>query len=264
MGLQFMGDITAFTPRYYHYWFVLWPIVFESNQTKYLYLGTNSYVLYWFTHPTSNIDFKTLLPVLNSIYPMALVQNILTTSLLSFKIWRQHRASVAAGVDSGGSALSLIHVLRIVVESAMVYTLQIFVLIILYFRQNNVQFIFQAATVPSIGESHSLIPQSPHHLTALYITGIVFVLIAFRVHLARNKMILGSGMGTSIPPWFNEGDISVELNAQASSSTSGVPTMTFRVPGAADSFEDHRIDGEVSEPFRSSSYNRHGDIGDKV
>lgn len=94
--------------------------------------------------------------------------------------------------------------------------------------------------------------------------GIVFVLIAFRVHLARNKTTLGSGMGTSLPPWMNGDEISVELNAHASSSTSGVPSMTFHVPGAVDGFEDHRIHDEDSEPFPSSSYNRDVDIGDKV
>lgn len=90
---------------------------------------------------------------LNAIYPLSLIQNIMTTGLIAFKVWIQHRRSAASGVVNRGSRLSLLKVARIIVESATLYTIQLFVLIILHFRNDNFQFIVQSAIVPSIGKN---------------------------------------------------------------------------------------------------------------
>lgn len=91
------------------------------------------------------------MPLLSSIYPLAFGENMITTSLIAWKIWRQHRVSRDAGVIDRGTRVSLFQILRIIIESAMVYTFQILLVIILFFRGDNFQIIVQSAIVPSIG-----------------------------------------------------------------------------------------------------------------
>jgi len=110
-------------------------------------IAVNIYTLSWFQHP---MDFsrKSEIMSLNAIYPISLIQNVITTGLIALKIWNQHRQSSASGVVDRSSRLSLIKIMRIIVESAMVYTVQLFILIILYFRNDTFQYIVQAAIVP--------------------------------------------------------------------------------------------------------------------
>ena len=106
---------------------------------------------------------------MNTIYSLAFVQNSITTSLIAYRIWSQDRRSVAAGISSGGSKSSLIPVIRIVVESAAIYLLELLVLIILYALKHNAQFILQEAVVPTVGECYyrTLHPFSASHYSVL-------------------------------------------------------------------------------------------------
>lgn len=124
----------------------------------------NIYVLVWLRNPPpfGPISFSSGLAAFNSVYIIAFVQNFLTTSLLTLKIWTQHRQSQAAGALDQGGRVSLIRVARIIVESAMVYTLQLLIIIVLNFRHNNGQYVVQCAIVPSIGEFLSLPAATPH------------------------------------------------------------------------------------------------------
>ena len=89
---------------------------------------------------------------LNLIYPVNLAQNILTTGLIAVKIWRQHLVSRASGLYLA-SNWNLLTILRIIVESALVYTVQQVVLCVLYFLRHPAQVIIHATLVPSIGAS---------------------------------------------------------------------------------------------------------------
>lgn len=149
-------------------------------------IAVNIYTLIWFIHP---LDFsrKSEIMALNAIYPLSLVQNVMTTGLIALKIWNQHRQSSASGVIDRSSRLSLVRIVRIIIESAMVYTVQLFILIVLTLRINTFQFIVQAAIVPSIG--------------------IVFVLIALRVHHAKQQNAeVGSSLGAIPPAWLSDHD----------------------------------------------------------
>jgi hypothetical protein len=106
--------------------------------------------LYWIRHP-SVIALALGTRLFNSVYPLAFVQNFMTTSLIVLKIFLRHQESKNAGVRDVGSKLTLIHIIRIVVESAAIYTIQILVLNILYFFGDNFQFVVQPAIIPSIG-----------------------------------------------------------------------------------------------------------------
>lgn len=194
-----------------------------------------------------------MISLLDAIFPLALAQNVLTTGLIAFKIWLQHKASSVSGVVGGGSRLSLMHVLVIIIESAMIYTLQLLVLIILYFKPSNVQFVIQSAIVPSIGQYDQW--QSHDWFLVSFISGIVFVLMAVRVHIAKSQSVLGTGLGT-LPAWLAEDGSDSEMNGERSSSP--VAGVTFRV-----STNDHdRYD--PSEPLGSSPYTHKSHTGDKL
>lgn len=94
----------------------------------------------------------TLVHWMNTLYSVALVQNIFTTSLIAFRIYQQERASSALGIRSLARASSLTPIIRIIVESAMGYTAILIVLIVLYARDNNGQYIMQESSVPAVGE----------------------------------------------------------------------------------------------------------------
>jgi len=147
-----------------------------------LSISSNTALLFWFTHPGSQ-RLSDVLQLMATVYPFAFAQNTITTGMIAFKIWRQHRASTVLGVTSN-SPLDLLGVMRIIVESAMIYTLQLLILIILFPLHHNAQLIVQCAVIPSIG--------------------IVFVLIAVRVQFSRSRPLFGETVMASMPPWLNE------------------------------------------------------------
>ncbi|KDR70199.1 hypothetical protein GALMADRAFT_255064 [Galerina marginata CBS 339.88] len=219
--MTWLGDALVIYRCYFVWNSNLWVIMLPTLLLL-CAIGINSFIIFWFMHPF-NVDPIIGFAALDSIYPMAFAQNVITTSLIALKIWKQYRASSASGVVDRSSRLSLIQILRIVVESAMIYTLQIFVLIILYFRFDPSQIIVQSAIIPSIG--------------------IVFVLIAVRIHTRGSSSEMGS-----LPAWLEDTDNDIDLSRAASSPGVGV---TFNVAeGKMDKDDD-------SGAFASSSQKDH-------
>jgi uncharacterized iron-regulated membrane protein len=121
-----------------------------------LWPAASAVALYIFTQvPYGTIFGPEVVHWMNTIYALAFAQNSITTGLIAYKIWHQHRSSVAAGMTSGRKT-SLISVVRIVVESAAIYLFLLLVLIILYALKHNAQFILQEASVPTVGECRYL------------------------------------------------------------------------------------------------------------
>jgi hypothetical protein len=111
-------------------------------------------IWFWFREPFS-IAPGLGIQLSRCIFPLSFVQNFMTTSLIILKIFLQHCASKKAGIVHVGSTLSMIRVVRIIIECAAIYTIELFVNIILYFCRDNWQFVIQAAINPSIGEIFS-------------------------------------------------------------------------------------------------------------
>ncbi|KAJ2921392.1 hypothetical protein H1R20_g15707, partial [Candolleomyces eurysporus] len=112
---------------------------------------TTAINLHWFRHPTS-IPASVMKHVLRFTFPLNVVQNVVTTGLIAFH---------------------LVKVLRIIVESAFIYTaIQLIIAILFYIGHPSVPIV-----------QHMSIP----------ITGIAFVLIAVRTRIARAE---SSGVGT--------------------------------------------------------------------
>ncbi|KAF9479190.1 hypothetical protein BDN70DRAFT_807414, partial [Pholiota conissans] len=167
--------------------------------------GVNIFVLVWFVNPSKysqHSEFTTL----NMIYPISLAQNVITTGLITFKIWNQHRASSTTGIIDQNSRLTLIKIVRIIIESAMIYTGQMFILLVLYFCDNTFQYVVQNAIMPSLG--------------------IVFVLIALRVHSAKQQAAEAETSICFLPTrWFSDG----ETNTEPSQNNRGSTSLMFNI-----------------------------------
>lgn len=167
--------------------------------------------------------------IVDLIFPVGLTKNMFATGLIAWKIWTQHRISKKQGVD-WSSRLNLIGVLRIVVESAMIYTLQILVLMILNLTHNNAMFIVQSLGIPSIGEFHPLDLSSRIQridVPSSNFSGIVFALISLRVHYAKQVRKGGTELGES-PTWEREIDSAIEFSPRHTPPTE---FLTLRIPG---------------------------------
>ncbi|KAF5326844.1 hypothetical protein D9619_004237 [Psilocybe cf. subviscida] len=153
--------------------------------------GINCYVLYWMGHPVINSVSSGLL---RSVYPLAFVQNLMTTSLIILRIFLQYQTSKKAGIVDVGSKLTLTRVMRIVIESAAIYTIQLLLLNILYFRDDTFQYVIQAAIIPSIG--------------------VTFVLLALRIEASRHESATTKsdvGIRSSVMPrWLRAPDSEID------------------------------------------------------
>ncbi|TFK18222.1 hypothetical protein FA15DRAFT_710061 [Coprinopsis marcescibilis] len=155
--------------RTYLVWGKRWQVIVVPIIFLMLSIANGSVILAWFFQP-DKIDFNKIHhPFFDLIFPLHLAGNTATTGLLAFKIWQRHWMSERAGINfhAVGSGPNLITILRIIVESAAIYTVQLALLVILYFAGDMAgQIVVLGTLTPSIG--------------------IVFVLITLRTHQARN------------------------------------------------------------------------------
>ena len=168
--------------------------------------ATNAVNLYWFRHPSA-FPYNTMAPLLDTTFPINFAQNVITTSLISFRLYALHRKATGqrlcglqerlartklgrgskdhtpgegnAGDDQRGGDLgdgsrngrwdlgdaerderreagtyrSLVVIGRIAVESALIYTVEMGMVIGLWASGHPAWLIVQHALLPSIGES---------------------------------------------------------------------------------------------------------------
>ncbi|KAJ3532532.1 hypothetical protein NMY22_g7707 [Coprinellus aureogranulatus] len=150
--------------------------------------GTSFFAFYWFRHQSSFPPWA--INVLKVPFPLNFVQNALTTSFIAYKIYGCHRLSQRSGLYARAS-IDLITVLRIVLESALIYTVVMFVAAVLVFVNHPSQVIVQHTVGP--------------------ITGIVFALIAVRTHMARSAsdvtgMLRFPNESTMLATWLSGED----------------------------------------------------------
>lgn len=106
----------------------------------------------WLRHPAA-FTLAQVRPLGRTVFPVNIAQSCLTTGLITFKIWNQHRRSQLAGLSTHGSGVGLLTIVRIIIESSMIFTAQQVVLCILYYMDSPLQYIFHGTLVPSIGTS---------------------------------------------------------------------------------------------------------------
>ncbi|TFK21667.1 hypothetical protein FA15DRAFT_707019 [Coprinopsis marcescibilis] len=134
----------------------------------FLFLGSISVGIYTtiFTINPTIVTAEQAAPFYTAIFPLNIAISTTTTGLIVLFIHRQHRASRKVGLhqDSGyySSGVSLLYVIKIVVESACVYAVQQVLLLALFLAKEPAQVLFHGTLLPSIG--------------------VVFLLMAIRTH----------------------------------------------------------------------------------
>ncbi|KAF5332219.1 hypothetical protein D9611_007988 [Ephemerocybe angulata] len=150
--------------------FIIWSrnfwVILVPGLLLLLSFAVNTITLTAFKHPDA-VPPTTLTIFISMVYPVNLAQNILTTGLISYRIWSQHRKAHSTGLMRVSASMPLLTVIRIIIESALIFTVQQILLLILLELNHTAQVILHATLVPSIG--------------------IVFVLMTLRTHIARTE-----------------------------------------------------------------------------
>jgi len=170
------------TYRCYIIWSKRWYIVVVPIALFFARLAIDIAFLAWWTtsDPTKESPFKLSSQL---SLPVTVVQNVLTTGLICFRLIRQHRISRASGIQPSRSRLSLFHVVRIMVESAAIYTALLCITIILQSVNSRGQWIFFAIKPPTIG--------------------IVFTLISIRLNILTTRAREPRTTLFTLSPWIN-------------------------------------------------------------
>ncbi|EAU92086.2 hypothetical protein CC1G_09607 [Coprinopsis cinerea okayama7 len=172
----------------------------------------NSITFSWFLDMTS-VDSDLAMTLLKLVYPINISQNIVTTSLIAVRIYLQHRLSRKAGLNNLATTSSGVHlltVMRIVIESAMLFTVQQIVMMILLYSGHMAEMIFHGTTAPTIG--------------------IIFLLISVRSYEAQRASQRPStwdGEGTS---WSREWSVATHRSTQTDIQFDPIGTATSSTP----------------------------------
>jgi len=104
----------------------------------------------WLFSKVSNASIfaSRLTHFISTFFALGLTQNIITTSLIAFHIWRRDHA--LSGLNAGGGRSSLMPVVHILVESAAIYVAAMLILVILYALHQNTQYILLEAITPTV------------------------------------------------------------------------------------------------------------------
>ncbi|KAH6871381.1 hypothetical protein BKA70DRAFT_1210358 [Coprinopsis sp. MPI-PUGE-AT-0042] len=159
------------------YWVIVLPTL--------LFLGsvaTHSVNIWWMGQQSSALQVTVkLFPVMNAVFPLYLAQNTLTTGLIVYKIWLQHRQTKAAGIVSLNTP-TLLSVIRIVIESAGIYTLAILLVAVLRALDHPGRFVVQYINAP--------------------LAGIAFVLMAIRAQSLQDEARNIPKSASLMPDWL--------------------------------------------------------------
>ncbi|KAJ3531499.1 hypothetical protein NMY22_g8128 [Coprinellus aureogranulatus] len=163
----------------HNYWAIALPIALLL-----LSFAVNCVTLTAFKNPGIVSD-QILFTFLQMVYPVNIAQSVLTTGLITLKIWMQHSRTRSAGLARVFARISLLTIIRIIIESALIFTLQQIILLVLLQLDHPAQVILHATLVPSIGQFS--LPIDAHPMVTVVSLGIVFVLMTLRTHIAKTE-----------------------------------------------------------------------------
>jgi len=168
--------------RCYIIWGKRWQIVVALLGLFLARFAIDITFLVWWS--TTDPTIKSPIKLFSQIaLPVAVVQNVLTTGLICFRLVRQHRISRASGIQPSRSRLNLFHVVRIMVESAAIYTLLLLITIILQTVSSRAIWVFLAIKPPTIG--------------------IVFTLISIRLNIVTTRALEPRSTLFTLSPWIS-------------------------------------------------------------
>ncbi|KAF5374328.1 hypothetical protein D9758_004600 [Tetrapyrgos nigripes] len=96
------------------------------------------------------VHYPRLLDWICTFYSVAVVQNFLTTGLMIYAIYRNHRQNEDANVKSYGG-LCMLWLMRTMIEAAALQLVIEILLLIFFLYESNIQYIFLDMVVPMIG-----------------------------------------------------------------------------------------------------------------
>ncbi|KAH6885078.1 hypothetical protein BKA70DRAFT_1204915 [Coprinopsis sp. MPI-PUGE-AT-0042] len=178
-------------------------------------IGAQVTNFWWVRHQS---DVRHILggrwPFLNLTFPLYFAQNVLTTGLILFKIWSRYKRGKASGLPAPLNTPSLISIMRIIVESAALYTALMLVMVVLRALDHPVRLLIHCVLVPTIG--------------------ITFTLMAFRMHTLREEAKNIHASASLMPPWLlaERGDTSPtpSLNEPHGDIPGGAGTENLQAP----------------------------------
>ncbi|PPQ65507.1 hypothetical protein CVT24_010803 [Panaeolus cyanescens] len=208
-SMVWLGDILVVYRTYIvwnrNFYVIILPLLLDSVN-----LVLNIMCMYWYTHPHVIAPEKAS-PWFLAIFPLVFAQNVLTTGLLSYKIWAQHRKSLAHGIINTGGGHTLGWIACIMIEAAMLYTIELLIVIILNSLNHPATGMVVICMVPTIG--------------------IVFVLMAVRIHFGGNSSSnTRNDTANNRSTWIRNSNGDIELARTESATTSGRVDLAFRIP----------------------------------
>ncbi|KAG5220570.1 vacuolar triacylglycerol lipase [Salix suchowensis] len=96
--------------------------------------------------PTQSVFTNRLNSWIQAFYSIAVVQNVITTGLMAFRIWRTSMKSAKYKTEN-----ALLPIVRILIESAALQLLVEILLLALYSRSVNAQYILLELVTPTVG-----------------------------------------------------------------------------------------------------------------
>ncbi|KAH9481058.1 hypothetical protein JR316_0005577 [Psilocybe cubensis] len=145
-------------------------LLFTNIAAGYVVCGT-----YPSIDPTASIFNPVLLQWIKTFYSIAVVLNVMTTGLMSYRIWIAHKNSASYIVGKG----RLISIIRILIESAALQLIVEVVLLALYTANLNAQYILLECVTPTVA--------------------ITFNTITLRIKLQSEAMARSRSMGYTDP-----------------------------------------------------------------
>jgi len=142
--------------------------------------------------------------------PLSFAQVVTTTTLICYRLIRHHRASRASGIQPSNNRLSLFHVVRIMLESAAIYAILLFVAIIIQFVHPMALWVISGMKVPIIG--------------------IAFTLLTIRLHIVTTRVREARSTLFTVSPWVNNVDTSQSVSGIHVLTTVEVKSQTDRAP----------------------------------
>ncbi|KAH6874475.1 hypothetical protein BKA70DRAFT_1480179 [Coprinopsis sp. MPI-PUGE-AT-0042] len=172
IGDALMVSLSFTTSGFFHVviyrCFLVWQrsyrVIFVSLLLAALSFGCHIATVWFANHiPFNLLRVQNWLPM--ALTPIFyLLQTTLTTSLIAWKIWSQSRRNTSVGL-APLHVPRLLSIMRIIVESAMIYTMGMLVMLVLLVLDHPARIAVHSCLVP--------------------ITGIVFVLMALRIEAVR-------------------------------------------------------------------------------
>ncbi|KAH6909992.1 hypothetical protein BKA70DRAFT_1399787 [Coprinopsis sp. MPI-PUGE-AT-0042] len=142
-------------------------------------IGIGATLLHWFK--TLFVPYDKILPWIDATYPIMFAQSALITGLIAYKSFVERKVDMAAGHKT---STTLSFFMRVFWDSAALYTIELLILVILYFHSGHPgQWVVQAALLQNIG--------------------IIVSIMAVRVHLAGSRQVL-KDVTDDVPLWLSE------------------------------------------------------------